>query len=374
LQYGSAAAILCRPWRDEVSVAHGEAIDGRWHSMKRASIYGGSHREESDLGSDRDRGIDPGRSAAAQPAPSPERRSGLGPRGQALFERLFGGSRSPAPAALERREAPVIALASGKGGTGKSFLATSLAVVLFRMGYRTTLVDCDFGLACDHLLLGVKPGTHLQHVLQGRLRVDEVRIATPHGPSLLPGVTGVRQMAQLQDHEMRAFGEALGGIAAGDDVVLLDTGAGLSPQTVLTLCAADHVVLVTQPEIAALTDAYAVIKTLAQVRSAPEMSIVVNRVYEAGHGEATFEKLCEVAGRHVGVDLHFLGSIHDDPLVTQRRLGQPPLVVSDPDNPTARAVEEVARNLLRIAGPFEPRLRGRHQDVAERLAAHQRLV
>lgn len=335
--------------------------------MKRTSIYDRSERVDA-----REPGVD--RTAPSERRARDDRRSGLGPRGHALFERLFGQMRSPTSAPTVRREAPIVAIASGKGGTGKSFLSTSLAVVLHRMGYRTSLVDCDFGLACDHLLLGVKPGAHLQHVLQRRIRVGEIRTTTPHGPTLVPGVTGVRQMAQLSEHEMRAFGEALGEVAAADDVVLLDTGAGLTPQTILTLCAADHVVLVTQPEIAALTDAYAVVKTLAQVLGRPSVSLVVNRVYEPGHGEATYEKLQEVAGQHTGVDLQFLGAIDDDPLVTQRRLGQAPLVVSEPDGPTARAVREVAWNLIRVAGPFEPRERGAGDSVAERLAAHQRIV
>lgn len=303
-----------------------------------------------------------------------DRRSGLGPRGHALFERLFGQPRATEGLRTARREAPVIAVASGKGGTGKSFLSTSLAVVLHRMGFRTTLVDCDFGLACDHLLLGVKTGTHLQHVLQGRAGIADVRTTTPHGPTLVPGVTGVRHMAQLAEHEMRAFGQALGELAAADDVVLLDIGAGLSPQTILTLCAADHIVLVTQPEIAALTDAYAVVKTLAQIQARPSVSLVVNRVYEAGHGEATFARLQEVAAQHTGIELEFLGAIDDDPLVTQRRLGQPPLVVGDPDGHIARTLTDIARNLVRVAGPFEPRERGPADGVAERLAAHQRIV
>jgi flagellar biosynthesis protein FlhG len=331
--------------------------------MKRASIY--------------DRMQSAGASARAPSTPREDhaKRSGLGPRGQGLFERLFGTSRTttqPAPEAC--REAPVVAIASGKGGTGKSFVSTSLAVGLHRAGHRTTLVDCDFGLACDHLLLGVKPGTHLQHVVQGRLPVGDVRVQTEHGPGLVPGVTGVRQMKQLQDHEMRQFGEALGQLAAEDDCVLLDTGAGLSPQTVLTLCAADHVVLVTQPEIAALTDAYAVLKTLAQVRSDVSLSVIVNRVIEDGHGEATFEKLQDVAARNTGVELTFLGSIPDDPLVTQRRLGQPPLVVSHPEHPTAVRVLEIADHMARLFGPLGPRERAPGQGVAPRLLAHQRLV
>lgn len=332
--------------------------------MKRASIY----ERMTSAGAD-------ARRPSSQPDDRSGRRSGLGPRGQGLFERLFGSSRaSSQPTADARSEAPVFAIASGKGGTGKSFVSTSLAVALHRAGHRTTLVDCDFGLACDHLLLGVKPGTHLQHVVQGRLPVTDVRIETAHGPGLVPGVTGVRQMTQLQDHEMRQFGEALGQLAAADDCVLLDTGAGLSPQTVLTLCAADHVILVTQPEIAALTDAYAVLKTLSQVGTEVSLSVIVNRVTEDGHGEATFDKLQDVASRNTGVQLTFLGSIPDDPLVTQRRLGQAPLVVSHPEHPTAIRVLEIADRMVELFGPLGPRARAPRQDVAQRLLAHQRVV
>src|SRR5690606_4018118 len=101
-------------------------------------------------------------------------RSALGPRGRGLFGRLFDGFRGQ-PAA--RREAVSIAIASGKGGTGKSFLATSLAVLLHRAGRRTTLVDCDFGLACDHLLLGVKPTVTLQQLLGGQATLDQVLLS-----------------------------------------------------------------------------------------------------------------------------------------------------------------------------------------------------
>ncbi|MFO1052922.1 MAG: P-loop NTPase [Planctomycetota bacterium] len=309
-----------------------------------------------------------GRSAESKPA-----RGGLGPRGHGVFERLFGSSRASAPVVVTR-EAPVIAIASGKGGTGKSFLATSLAVLLHQRALRTALVDCDFGLACDHLLLGVKPMLHLQHVLQRRNTVADILCPTPHGPVLVPGSAGVRQMTRLTDGELEQFGKALGELAATHDGVLLDIGAGLSPQNLLTCCAADFIVLVTQPEIAALTDAYAVIKTLATLNAARRIGIVVNRVLEEAHGPATFEKLRDVAARHTGIELCDLGSIPDDPLVSQRRLGQAPLCVSDPHSPTVTALHAVCDRILQIAGPMRPRERSGGQTVGARFAEFQRVV
>ncbi len=307
----------------------------------------------------------------------------LGGKGQSLLGRLFGSLRSVAGADADSgrrraggaatREAPVIAIASGKGGTGKSFLSTSLAIAFHRMGHRTTLVDCDFGLACDHLLLGVKPTRHLRHLVTGDAGIEEVRVPTPHGPNLIPGVTGVRQMAQLADHEVDAVGRAISRTAEDQDVVLLDSGAGITPQACAFLCAADHVVLVTNPEIAALTDAYAMVKTLRQLGARSSISVVVNRVLEAGHGESTYQKLDEVAGRHAGTTLHFLGSIADDPAVTQRRLDQVPLIASEPDRETSRALRAIARRLGSLVAPLEPRHRDANEGFADRLAAHARI-
>lgn len=265
---------------------------------------------------------------------------------------------------LGRKQATTIAIASGKGGTGKSFLATSLAVVLESVR-RVALVDCDFGLACDHLLLGVQPKRTLQNVIDGDVELCDICMPTPYGPELVPGGSGSRQMANLSPGQIQILGRGLGELSCKEDVLLLDLGAGLAPQSVLTLLAADHVILVTQREIAALTDAYAVTKCLVQLHEKPEISIVVNRVIKKGQGQATFDKLAEVAQRFIGVRMHYLGEIGDDPAVTQCRLGQPPLVVSEPECETSQAIHRILARLIEVAGPLKPRER----DPADRLEA-----
>lgn len=184
-------------------------------------------------------------------------RGALGPRGRGLLGRLLQGLRASAP---PRREGLSIAIASGKGGTGKSFLTTSLAVLIHRAGLRTAIVDCDFGLTCDHLCSGVKPAATLQQLLHGQATLDQTVCTTPCGPRLLPGASGVRRMANMTDREMLGFARELGEMAAREDVLLLDLGAGIAPSTLLTMLSADWIVLVAQPEIAALVDAYAVVE------------------------------------------------------------------------------------------------------------------
>lgn len=286
---------------------------------------------------------------------STRRNSGLGPQARGIFDRLFGSSAPKENKLISRAEAVSVAIASGKGGTGKSFVATNLSIFLHHQGKSITLVDCDFGLACDHLLLGVSPKLTLQHLVTGKANVRDVRIRTPAGPSLVPGASGVRRMADLADQELLTFGHALGDLAALEDVLIFDVGAGIAPQNVMTLLAVDHIVLVTEPEIAALTDAYAVIKCVATLMENAVFSVIVNRVARRGQGMRTFDKLAEVAKRYTGVKLYYLGEIESDPTVTQHRLGQLPLAVTDPKGPTSQALKEILANLEKHAGPFEKR-------------------
>jgi flagellar biosynthesis protein FlhG len=297
-------------------------------------------------------------------------RSALGPRGRGLFERLFGGSQ-PAPLIAPRAAARTLAIASGKGGTGKSFLATSLALAAHARGKRVTLVDCDFGLACDHLLLGVTPRVSLHQLLCGKADLREVRVQTPYGPHLVPGGSGVRKMADLSEQQLLLLGKVLSELASQEELLLLDIGAGISPQTMLTMLCADHILLVTQPEIAALTDAYAVIKCLVQLREATSFSVVVNRVLATGQGRQTFAKLQEVAARFTGVTLHYLGEISEEPRISQRRLRQEPLVASDPEGATAQAIAAILDGLEEVAGPLTARPIAADQSLEERFRQHR---
>lgn len=267
-----------------------------------------------------------------------------------------------------RTEASVVAVASGKGGTGKSFFATSLAIELSRR-LRTVLVDCDYGLGSDHLLLGTSPATTLRDVIAGRVRPHDALVPTAYGPLLLPGGSGVSSMVEMSDSELGALAVGLGELARGADQLVLDLGAGISPQVVLTLLTAHQIVVVTNPDIAALTDAYALVKCLARQTVHPAIGVVVNRVTSGfdAMGERTFQKLADVALRFSGYPLHYLGDIPDDPVVTQRRLGQAPVVVSHPQCAVAIAIATIARRLQEFGGGLGPRPIQSTTDLTARL-------
>lgn len=244
----------------------------------------------------------------------------------------------------------MIAFASGKGGTGKSFLTTNVAIGLHRAGRRVVVVDCDFGLANAHLLFGVNPRYSMQHLLEGGIPVDDVVESTPHGPFLVAGGSGIASLTDLDARHMRQLAAALHRLASQFDYVLLDSPAGLAPQSMITVLAAQHVVLVTNPEIAALTDAYALIKCLARQPRHPAVHLAVNRVQKPGLGRLTFDRLAEVSRRFAGCEIHYVGEIAEDPAVTHRRLGQPPLMSSLPECATSQAVMGILRRLEEVAG------------------------
>lgn len=242
-----------------------------------------------------------------------------------------------------------MAFASGKGGTGKSFLATNAAIALHRQGKRVVLVDCDFGLANAHLLLGVMPQRTLQHLFEGAVPAEALLTPTPFGPRLVAGGSGIASLCELDVRHMQMLGAALQRFALDCDVLLLDCAAGLSPQALVTVLGAQHVVLVTNPEIAALTDAYALIKCLARQPEPPVVHLAVNRVTQPGLGRAAFERLGQVSRRFVGCELHYLGELPEDSAVMQRRLGQPPLSVSHPTCPISLSIEALLAELSPLA-------------------------
>ena len=271
-----------------------------------------------------------------EPESNPDRTS------RGFLRRWF---RRQAPAELPQQEAVVVAFASGKGGTGKSFLSTNIALALHAAGRRVAVVDCDFGLANSHLLFGINPRFSMQHLLEGRVPVQQVLAPTPYGPNLLAGGSGIASLAELDARHMQALARSLHWVAACHDVVVIDCAAGLAPQSLITVLAAQYVVVTTNPEIAALTDAYALIKCIARQARHPRVLLAVNRVAQPGLGLATFERLAEVARRFAGCEIHYLGEVPEDPAVTHRRLGQPPLLRSLPECATTKAVLTLSRAL-----------------------------
>jgi len=260
---------------------------------------------------------------------------------------LAARTRSGADTAkAQGREGRVIAVASGKGGVGKTNLVANLGTVLARRGLRVTVLDADFGLANLDILLNLNPTKNLGHVLRGEARAGDVVVETADGLRVIPGASGVEALADLDGEERRALLAALAPLTGGQDLVLVDAAAGIG-RNVIDLCqAAREVLLVTNAEPTSLTDAYGLLKVLWNRDGGVSVRLVVNGVAGPDEARAVHAKLDQVVGRFLSRRLAYLGFIARDEHVARAAQRQTPFVVAYPRCPASRSVEGLADALL----------------------------
>lgn len=256
-------------------------------------------------------------------------------------------SSTPQEAPAPLPQGRIIAVASGKGGVGKSSLVVNLAVALASMGERVTIVDADLGTADVDVMLGLHPIYNLAHVIEGSKTLEEVILEGRHNVRLMPGGSGTWELANLSAQGRKAAIDILTAVAQDSDFVLVDTAAGISDNVVRFLLAADDVVVMTSPEPTSITDVYALIKVaLAQGVQAP-IKLVVNLATTSQAADDTAHNLAGVVERFLGGQLEYLGSIPIDPSVGRSVLRQEPIVVGYPSSPAARRITALAQALRR---------------------------
>jgi flagellar biosynthesis protein FlhG len=204
-----------------------------------------------------------------------------------------------------------IAITSGKGGVGKSTISSNLAYVLSQNGLNVGIFDADIGLANLDVMFNVKIKKNILHVLKGEASVSDILIPITRNLILIPGESG-DEILKYADAALfeRFMQEAQ--VLDKLDVMIIDTGAGIGEHIQMFLNAADDVVVVTVPDPAAITDAYATIKTVANLRD--DISLIMNQVKNQKEAQAIFDKINKVAKANIGdkLDLQFMGKINDD--------------------------------------------------------------
>jgi flagellar biosynthesis protein FlhG len=208
-----------------------------------------------------------------------------------------------------------VAITSGKGGVGKSTISANLSLLLASSGLKVGVFDADLGLANLDVMFNVRVGKNLLHVLKGEATVSEILIPIADNLFLIPGESGeeiLKYSDTLLFERFMQEADVLGDL----DVMLIDTGAGISEHTQLFLNAADDVVVVTVPDPAAITDAYATIKVTANHRD--RISLILNQVKNEKEGTAIFERIQKVARANIGpqLKLEYIGKINADPKVS----------------------------------------------------------
>jgi flagellar biosynthesis protein FlhG len=245
-----------------------------------------------------------------------------------------------------RRAARVIAVSSGKGGVGKTTVSINLAVALARRGQLVLLLDGDLGMANVHIFAGVSPRGTLLDVIEGRATMAQVLTAGPAGVQILCGASGVAGLANLDARVIQRLGRELLHLGEEFDVILIDTGAGISAQVMEFLSLAHEIIVVATPNLAATLDAYGVIKLAREAGLPGRISIVVNQFDEEAEVRATFARLTGCAQRFLQFEPASLGSLRRDPSVEAANQNRVPLVLAQPASENARQFTAMAADLV----------------------------
>jgi flagellar biosynthesis protein FlhG len=244
------------------------------------------------------------------------------------------------------RAAPILAVASGKGGVGKTWFSTMLAIAYGRAAQRALLVDCDLGLANVDVQLGLRPQADVHSVIRGFLELDAA--VTPAlggsgrngGFDLIAGHSGSGALGAAKLEEVGRIANALPKLTPHYDRVILDLAAGVDPVVMRFARAADRLLLVTTEEPTALTDAYALVKLLRLQGAQVVPWVIVNMAENRSKGRRVFDQFSMACDEYLGFKPRYAGTICRDPRVPDSIRAQTPLPIR---HPQSQAFEDVIR-------------------------------
>ncbi|MBH5316623.1 MinD/ParA family protein [Paenibacillus sp. GSMTC-2017] len=253
---------------------------------------------------------------------------------------------------LERKETRVITVTSGKGGVGKSNFSLNFALSLQRLGKKVLVFDADIGMANIDVLMGRTSTYSLYHLLKQEKTIWDIVQNGPEGLHYIAGGSGFRDLLELSEEQLNRFAVEIEKLHGEYDIILFDTGAGLSKETVKFITAAQETIVVTTPEPTSITDAYALIKMVKSMDMNVIFKLIVNRATDEREGRETADKISLVASRFLQSELPSLGIVPDDSNVSKAVKRQVPFMIAFPDTEAAKAVSHIAMQFLEIPQPI----------------------
>ena len=247
-------------------------------------------------------------------------------------------------------QARVLTITSGKGGVGKSNTAVNLAVQLSLLGKRVIIFDADIGLANVEVMFGAIPKYNLSDVLYKGMAMRDIITKGPMDIGFISGGSGVVGLNNLTREQILGFVQKLSELDSLADIILIDTGAGISDSVMEFVIASPEVLLITTPEPSSLTDSYSLIKTLYRN---PDfnykdtvINVIANRVNSAADGQAVFDKLSSVVSQFLNWNVNYLGLVPQDPNIEKAVRQQQVVSLYDPQAPSAQAFARIAESLV----------------------------
>ena len=246
--------------------------------------------------------------------------------------------------------ARVITVTSGKGGVGKSNTSINLAIQFRKMGHRVIILDADFGLANIEIMFGAVPKHNLCDLIYQGKNIKDIITWGPMEVGFISGGSGIAGMSNLSKDNLNYIIQNLVELDSLADIILVDTGAGISDSVLEFLVAGGEVLLVTTPEPTSITDSYSLLKALSRHprynSETMTIKMIANRVFKVEDGQNLFNKLNAVVERYLKIPISFLGSVPQDDKLMRAVMQQTPVSLHSPYAKSSMAYEEIANKLM----------------------------
>ena len=242
----------------------------------------------------------------------------------------------------------IIAVTSGKGGVGKTNFSVNTALLLARLNQKVLIIDADIHLGNVDVLFGISPDYTLVNVLKGEKNLKEIIKNTPYGVDYLPATSGVLDIIEGEDNIVRSIAHAFNSFQNDYDIILIDTGAGVSLSTLSFVLGTDKIIVVVTPDPSSISDAYAMIKIINQNQNNAQIMMVANKVRNEEVGESLFYKMNLIVNKFLNTSLIFGGSIMDDAQVLASVHAQQPVAIRYPRAKAVINMQLISRRILKL--------------------------
>ncbi|MDE5819634.1 MAG: MinD/ParA family protein [Lachnospiraceae bacterium] len=251
---------------------------------------------------------------------------------------------------INRPLARVIAVTSGKGGVGKSNTAINLAIQFRRMEKRVIILDADFGLANIEIMFGAVPKYNLYDLIYQGKSIRDIITWGPMDVGFISGGSGIAGMSNLDREYLNYIIQNLSELDTLTDVIIVDTGAGISDAVLEFLVSSGEILLITTPEPTSITDSYSLLKALNRhsrfKMENTQVKVIANRVDNEEDAADLFLKLNAVVTKYLKIPITYLGSVPRDEQLAKAVMQQSPISMQNPNAKSARAYEEIAMKLM----------------------------
>ncbi|AEE96074.1 MinD/ParA family protein [Mahella australiensis] len=250
---------------------------------------------------------------------------------------------------LQRDERPnnrIITITSGKGGVGKTNITINLAICLAKRGFRIIILDADFGLSNVDVMLGTVSKYSFVDLLKSDRQLEDILSVGPLGVRFVSGGSGAIELLNMDERQLDGIIDKMAPLDKMADIILVDTGAGITPSVLRFMQASDEVILVVTPEPASLTDAYALVKSSVGLVEQSKMHVIFNRVADMREAKDTEDRFLTTVERFLGVRMNSLGFVNHDNAVLKAVKKQQPFILEYPQCKAAEQIRAIADALL----------------------------